>query len=607
MKKTIGIGKTVVIGIFFVCILLFGLTLKTKPMTAYAASGLSYQVTKGECYITGRGTETGGTLVIPATINGYKVKGIKDMAFYNGTFTSVTIENGVEEIGNSAFGNCSKLAKITLPDSIKSVGNDAFYNTAYVKNKSNWENNEAVYIGKYLIDTNSAETEENFEIKDGTTLIAEYAMFFSYNLKNLVVPESLKIIGDSAFGDCNSLDKVYYKGTKSWYIETGENNEDFESAKKYYYSETQPNKSGRYWHYVSGQITEWPAHTHSYTSIITKIATCTEEGEKTYTCVCGNSYTEQIPSLGHNFSIFVSSTSSSCTEAGETVYKCSRCNQTRMTIGTALGHNYISTVHAATCTEKGYTEHICSRCKDSYKDKETAPLGHAYQKEVVEATCTENGYTIYKCTRCEDSYESDFVEAFGHEFKERETQVTCTEAGGIYHICTICGYEYQSDIIFPSGHSYESEVIRTATCTEDGERHYHCTKCGNEYTKVISAFGHTYEIIDEKKDAEKTLRTYICTTCGESYIENVGNQYEKVTSYIEYLFNLYSPYMIWVFLGTSGVWSVAMGVAMIIARKNEEKEKAKRMLVNYGIGLIVIFSILIACPYLVRGIAALIT
>ena len=211
MRKTIKIGKTVVMGIFFVCIFLFGLTLKTKPMTAYAASGLSYQVTKGECYITGRGTETGGTLVIPATINGYKVKGIKDMAFYNGTFTSVTIENGVEEIGNSAFGNCSKLAKITLPDSIKSVGNDAFYNTAYVKNKSNWENNEAVYIGKYLIDTNSAETEENFEIKDGTTLIAEYAMFFSYNLKNLVVPESLKIIGDSAINSERDFRKTQQK------------------------------------------------------------------------------------------------------------------------------------------------------------------------------------------------------------------------------------------------------------------------------------------------------------------------------------------------------------------------------------------------------------
>lgn len=64
--------------------------------------------------------------------------------------------------------------------------------------------------------------------------------------------------------------------------------------------------------------------------------------------------------------------------------------------------------------------------------------------------------------------------------------------------------------------------------------------------------------------------------------------------------------MIWVFLGTSGVWSVSMGVAMIIARKNEEKEKAKRMIVNYGIGLIIIFAILVACPYLLRGVASLI-
>ena len=608
MKKTIGIGRTISISIFLFCLLLVGMTVYPNPIPASAASSeLAYQVTKGECYITGKGTETGSTLVIPATISGYRVKGIKEMAFYNGTFTSVAIENGVEEIGNSAFSNCSKLAKITLPDSIKKIGSDAFYNTAYVDSTTNWDK-ETLYIGKYLIETNATEMGETFEIKDGTTLLAEYSMFFSYHLKNLILPKSVKIINDSAFDDCNTLDKIYFKGSRAeWNIKVGGNNEIFSSAKRYYYSETQPNESGLFWHYVSGQVTEWPPHTHSYTSSITKAATCTEKGERTFTCICGKSYTEQIPALGHSFSVFVSSTSGNCTEAGTTVYKCSRCNQTRTTAGTPLGHNYSSTVHAATCTGKGYTEHVCSRCKDSYKDKETAPLGHAYTTEIVEATCTEGGYTVYKCMRCEDSYESDFVEAFGHEFKEQETQPTCTEAGGSYHICTVCGYEYQSDIILPSGHSYESEVIRTATCTEDGERHYHCTKCGNEYTKIIPAFGHTYEIIDEQKDEEKTLRTYICTTCGESYTEDLGNQYEKVTSYIEYLFNLYSPYMIWVFLGTSGGWSVAMGVAMIIARKNEEKEKAKRMLVNYGIGLIVIFSILVACPYLVRGIAALIT
>ena len=64
--------------------------------------------------------------------------------------------------------------------------------------------------------------------------------------------------------------------------------------------------------------------------------------------------------------------------------------------------------------------------------------------------------------------------------------------------------------------------------------------------------------------------------------------------------------MIYVFLATSGVWSIAMGIAIAIAKKNEEKEKAKKMLVNYCIGMVVIFVILVAAPLLVRGIAALI-
>lgn len=43
-----------------------------------------------------------------------------------------------------------------------------------------------------------------------------------------------------------------------------------------------------------------PSHSHSYTSKITKEATCTDKGIKTYTCSCGNTYTEDIPALGHD-------------------------------------------------------------------------------------------------------------------------------------------------------------------------------------------------------------------------------------------------------------------------------------------------------------------
>jgi uncharacterized membrane protein len=118
--------------------------------------------------------------------------------------------------------------------------------------------------------------------------------------------------------------------------------------------------------------------------------------------------------------------------------------------------------------------------------------------------------------------------------------------------------------------------------------------------------GHIYELTDEESSTGTTIRTYSCSACGYSYTQDLGNQYEEVSNYVEYLFNQYSPYMIWVFSATAGMWSIGMGVAYIVAQKNEDKQKAKKMLVNYVIGLVIIFVILVAAPYLVSGIAALI-
>jgi hypothetical protein len=40
---------------------------------------------------------------------------------------------------------------------------------------------------------------------------------------------------------------------------------------------------------------------HSYTSEVTTQPTCTEKGVMTYTCLCGDSYTEDIPATGHHY------------------------------------------------------------------------------------------------------------------------------------------------------------------------------------------------------------------------------------------------------------------------------------------------------------------
>ncbi len=74
-----------------------------------------------------------------------------------------------------------------------------------------------------------------------------------------------------------------------------------------------PNKTGKYVIYgevespVSKDIgsptdrsIEILVSDHSYTAIITKSATCTEDGLKTYICsTCGDTYTETIPATGH--------------------------------------------------------------------------------------------------------------------------------------------------------------------------------------------------------------------------------------------------------------------------------------------------------------------
>lgn len=46
---------------------------------------------------------------------------------------------------------------------------------------------------------------------------------------------------------------------------------------------------------------EEPEHTHSYKSEVTKEATCTEKGIRTYTCSCGSRYTEELALLSHKY------------------------------------------------------------------------------------------------------------------------------------------------------------------------------------------------------------------------------------------------------------------------------------------------------------------
>lgn len=70
---------------------------------------------------------------------------------------------------------------------------------------------------------------------------------------------------------------------------------------------------------------------HSY-SFSENPASCTEDGNKVYTCtLCGDSYTETIAALGHDYASVV--TAPTCNKPGCTTYTCSSCGSSYVAYG----------------------------------------------------------------------------------------------------------------------------------------------------------------------------------------------------------------------------------------------------------------------------------
>ncbi|MBR5201659.1 MAG: leucine-rich repeat domain-containing protein, partial [Clostridia bacterium] len=202
--------------------------------SALKYNGFTYEVVNKYVNITGY-SGTANQITIPAKIDSKAVKGIKDSAFKNNkTITKVVVSTGVETIGASVFENCTKLNEISLPNTVIKIGEKAIYNTAYYNNKSNWklkriagDNSSGVgtsdmgpafswedviaptleylYLGTALIE---CEYSGEYNIKEGTTVIADYAFKKSSGAKVIGLPKSLKGIGDYAFANSSKLEDV---------------------------------------------------------------------------------------------------------------------------------------------------------------------------------------------------------------------------------------------------------------------------------------------------------------------------------------------------------------------------------------------------------------
>ena len=126
---------------------------------------------------------------------------IEDEAFRNcAAMTSATLEPGVKSINANVFRNCKKLTSIKIGDGIEHIGESAFRNTGW------WDAqpNGVLYIDHCLIGYKGTYP-QNVVIRDGTRMIADFALWGCTNMTLVTIPDSVEYIGKAAFGTCRGL------------------------------------------------------------------------------------------------------------------------------------------------------------------------------------------------------------------------------------------------------------------------------------------------------------------------------------------------------------------------------------------------------------------
>ena len=188
----------------------------------------------------------------------------------------VTIGSGITLICSDAFNNCTSLESITIPDNVLMIQERVFIGCTALETISLSKN--LTSLGNYAF--KNCTSLKSVVLYDKLTSIGSNAFEGCTALKNLRISNSTTSIGSNAFKGCTLLTDVVYSGTEAqWYsISIGTGNEPLNEARI--------------------QFTDGVSHRHEYASEETP-ATCKEDGVITYTCECGDTYTETIPSPGH--------------------------------------------------------------------------------------------------------------------------------------------------------------------------------------------------------------------------------------------------------------------------------------------------------------------
>ena len=289
------------------------------------------------------------------------------------------------------------------------------------------------------------------------------------------------------------------EGVKTYTCECGATKTEAIAAAGHKYSAEWSKDETNHWHECTVCHAKTDIAGHAWGSgVVTRPATCTEDGEKTYTCECGATKTEAIAAAGHKYATEWSKDETNhwhectvchaktdiaghawgsgvvtkqptCTEDGERTYTC-ECGATRTEAIAAAGH----TPETAWTTDETNHWHVCSVCGAIDEDSKSA---HTYGEWVTEEkpTATEEGLKVQTCSVCGHRHEETIPATGQPEHTHSWATGWSSDATSHWHACTVDGCAEKSDI---AAHDAGIWVTVTeAQIGKDGLSELQCTVC----------------------------------------------------------------------------------------------------------------------------------
>ena len=221
----------------------------------------------------------------------------------------------------------------------------------------------------------------------------------------------------------------------------------------------------------------------------------------------------------------------------------------------------------------------------------------------VKPTCINEGYKIYRCISCNNELKTDIKnKTLIHSYIIDYLDPTCNNNGGIINKCIYCSkyfYIIKKEKLY---HNYEAVILTPPTCIDMGERLLVCKYCNKEKIQQVPKLNHSFIILDELEEDNSITKIYTCTNCNTIETTSYDTKEKEIIKAVDEILNTYFKYMVSILLLTSLIWSLYIGIKTILSYKLEERINVKKMIINYVIGLVVIFVIIVAIPYLLKGV-----